>query len=389
MSAPDPTPAQLIATLYDDPRKCAELAKLRYVSPDEPGMTRLRKGRGFSYRDSTGATIVDLSTRDRITKLAIPPAWRNVWINTDADGHLLAVGKDLKGRRQYIYHERWRSIRDQLNFYRLIGFGNALPTIRADVDQQLRRRTLDSARVLAAMLRIIDVAALRVGNEVYAEENESYGLSTLRRRHVRVHGDTIDFRFPAKSGKTAEVSVTDRGAARVVAELTTKRSKRLFTVGGEPVSSDVINARLAELTGVHLTAKDFRTWNGTKTAFGYLRAHLPADAKPDKQVIAALDVASHVLGNTRTVARAHYVHPGVLDAYTDGELERFVTSTEPAPVAGLEENEQLLLAFLSAELGQRAAELVAADPPADSSTADSPSVGSPSAGAPSADTTRT
>ncbi len=216
MTKPLTDAAQLIATLYDDPEQCATLAKLRYVSTDEPGLTRVRRGRGFTYRDAAGVTIADAAVRDRIAKLAIPPAWRNVWICSYEDGHLLAVGEDDRERRQYIYHERWRSLRDQLNFYRLIGFGGALPIIRADVERQLQRRTLDADRVLAAMLRIIDIAGLRIGNEVYAEENDSYGLSTLSKRHVRVHGSTMDFRFPAKSGKTAEVSVTDRDVARVI-----------------------------------------------------------------------------------------------------------------------------------------------------------------------------
>src|SRR5206468_314013 len=144
-----------------------------------------------------------------IKKIAIPPAWKDVWICNLPDGHILAVGSDDRGRKQYIYHERWRSIRDQLNFYRLIGFSAALPAIRSDIDEQLRRRTLDRDRVMGAMLRIIDVAGFRVGNEAYAEENDSYGLTTLTRKHVRVHGSTVDFHFRAKSGKTAEVSIKD------------------------------------------------------------------------------------------------------------------------------------------------------------------------------------
>jgi DNA topoisomerase-1 len=351
------TPAQLIATLYDDPQRCAEIAKLRYVSPDEPGLTRLRKGRGFTYRDAKGATIADVKIRDRIAKIAIPPAWRNVWICTWEDGHLLAVGDDERERRQYIYHERWRSIRDQLNFYRLIGFGDALPAIRADVDRQLRRRTLDSDRVLAAMLRIIDVAGLRVGNEVYAEENDSYGLSTLARRHVRVRGATIDFRFPAKSGKTAQVSVRDAGVARVVEKLATQRTRRLFTVDGSAIASDEINGRLAELTGAHLTAKDFRTWHGTTTAFRHLRAHLDAGEDGETHVLAALDAASAALGNTRTIARAHYVHPDVVDAYTSGELATFLDGRRIRPSRWLDRDERLLLAYLSESLQRRAGEL--------------------------------
>jgi DNA topoisomerase I len=352
-------PAQLIASLYDDPEQCARLANLRYVSTDEPGFTRVRRGRGFTYRDASGVTVADAAIRERIAKLAIPPAWRNVWICSWQDGHLLAVGEDEKGRRQYIYHERWRSIRDQLNFFRLIGFGEGLPTVRADVDNQLRRRTLDHDRVLAAMLRIIDAAGLRVGNEVYAEENDSYGLSTLTKRHVRVVGSTMHFRFPAKSGKTAEVTVRDPGVARVLKLLVAQRGKWLFSVEGARIGSDEINARLAELTGAHLTAKDFRTWHGTTTAFRHLRRHLPAGDDAETHVLAAVDAAAAALGNTRTVCRAHYIHPDVLDGYTSGELERFLDGRRAEGAPRLDEDEQLLLAFLAQTLERRAGDLAA------------------------------
>jgi DNA topoisomerase-1 len=357
VATPELNAAQLIATLYDDPEQCAKLAKLRYVSANEPGLTRQRRGRGFTYRDPTGLIVADTVVRDRIAKLAIPPAWRNVWICAYEDGHLLAVGEDDRDRRQYIYHERWRSLRDQLNFYRLIGFGEALPTVRADVDKQLRRRTLDADRVLAAMLRIIDIAGLRVGNEVYAEENDSYGLSTLTKRHVRVQGSTMKFRFPAKSGKTAEVSVTDAGVARVLKLLVAQRGRWLFSVGGSHIASDEINARLAELTGAHLTAKDFRTWHGTTTVFRYLRSHLPAGEDAETHVLAAIDSAAEALGNTRTVARAHYVHPDVVDGYTSGELERFLTGRRPHGSRWLDQDERLLLGYLAQALDRRAADL--------------------------------
>lgn len=360
MASPVPAPAQLIATLYDDPEECARLAKLRYVSPDEPGLTRLRRGRGFTYRDAKGVTIVDVRVRDRIAKIAIPPAWRDVWICTWPDGHILATGLDERERRQYIYHERWRSLRDQLNFYRLIGFGDALPTVRRDVEKQLRRRTIDTDHVLAAMLRVIDVTGLRVGNEVYAEENDSYGLTTLTKRHVQVQGATVDFRFPAKSGKKAEVTLVDAGVARVVDHLMAQRGRRLFAVGGAPIASDEINARLAELTGAHLTAKDFRTWNGTTTAFRYLRGQLPAGEDAEPKVVAAIDAVSQALGNTRAVARAHYVHPEVVDGYTSGALARFLAGRRVRGGKYLDGDERLLLAFLSDSLERRAAEFVAA-----------------------------
>jgi DNA topoisomerase-1 len=353
-----PTPAaQLIATLYDDPEECARAARLRYVHPDEAGLTRIRHGRGFTYRDVDGATIVDPAIKQRIAALAIPPAWRNVWICASEDGHLLAVGDDDRERRQYIYHERWRSLRDQLNFYRLIGFGEALPTIRADVDRQLRRRGLDADRVLAAMLRVIDVAGLRVGNEVYAEENDSYGLTTLTKRHVQVRGATVELRFPAKSGRTAQVAVHDRGVARVVAALLDERGRRLFAVNGAAIGSDEVNARLAELADAHFTAKDFRTWHGTATAFRHLRRHLPAGTDPETSVLAAIDATADVLGNTRAVARAHYVHPDVVDGYASGDLERFLAGRRSRTTKWLDADERLLLAYLSARLDARAGEL--------------------------------
>jgi DNA topoisomerase-1 len=357
---PGRSAAELIATLYDDPEECARLAKLRYVSPEEPGYTRLRRGRGFTYKDPQGTTVVDVQVRDRITRIAIPPAWRNVWICAQEDGHLLAVGEDERGRRQYVYHERWRSIRDQLNFYRLIGFGDALPAIRADVDRQLRRRTLDADRVLAAMLRIIDRAGLRVGNEVYAEENESYGLTTLMKRHVSVKGGTTYFGFPAKSGKRAEVALRDPGVARVITLLLDQKGQRLFTIGRTPVASEDINARLADLTGAHLTAKDFRTWHGTTTAFRHLRAHLPADKDAETHVLAAIDAAALALNNTRAVARSHYVHPDVVDGYTSGELERFLHGRRARAGRWLDPDEQLLLGYLAHTLEDRAGDLFAA-----------------------------
>jgi DNA topoisomerase I len=345
-------PAELIEAVYDDPEQCARIAKLRYVSPEEPGLRRVRRGRGFGYLDARGAPISDRAVRERIAQLAIPPAWRDVWICASEDGHILAVGEDDRGRRQYIYHERWRSLRDQLNFYRLVGFGEALPTVRADVDRQMRRRTLDADRVLATMLRIIDVTGLRIGNEVYAEENDSYGLSTLTRRHVQVRGDTVDFRFPAKSGRRAQVSIKDGGVARVVDKLAARPGRHLFRVDGQRIDSEEVNARLVQLTGAHHTAKDFRTWHGTVIAFRQLRRHPATGTDAERQVLAAVDATADALGNTRAVARAHYVHPAVVDGYTSGDLERFISGRRSRPTRWLDADERLLLDYLSDALGR-------------------------------------
>jgi len=256
------------------------MAGLRYVQADDPGLSRRRRGRGFSYRDAHGRPV-DAGTVRRIDELAIPPAWRDVWICPDELGHILATGQDDRGRKQYLYHPKWRELRDLLNFYRLIVFANHLPEVRAHVQRQLRRRSLDRSRVLAAMVRIIDASAIRIGSEEYAEDNDSFGLTTLTRQHARVDGRRIELRFPAKSGSRAELTLSDPGIARLIAELKQQRARRLFTVGGQPIDAVEVNALLSELTGEHITAKDFRTWKGTLAAFSYLREQVGDGGDPD------------------------------------------------------------------------------------------------------------
>lgn len=235
-----------IGELYDDAPRCANMAGLRYVQADDPGLSRRRRGRGFSYRDAHGRPV-DAGTVRRVVELAIPPAWRDVWICPDELGHILATGQDDRGRKQYLYHPKWRELRDLLNFYRLIVFANHLPEVRAHVQRQLRRRSLDRSRVLAAMVRIIDASAIRIGSEEYAEDNDSFGLTTLMRQHARVEGRRIVLRFPAKSGSRAELTLSDPGIARLIAELKQQRARRLFTVGGQPIDAVEVNALLSEL----------------------------------------------------------------------------------------------------------------------------------------------
>lgn len=335
-----------INELHADAQKCAEVAGLVYVAADEPGMRRIRRGKGFSYLDHLRKPLTDAEVKARITQLAIPPAWQQVWICPNADGHILATGEDDKGRKQYIYHPRWRAIRDMLNFYRLILFSGHLAEIREHTTGQLRRRTVDRDRMLAAMIRIIDLSNIRIGNEVYAEENDSYGLTTLTRKHVRVNGDTVSFAFPAKSGKPWDVTITDAGVARVVRQLLDQRGRRLFSLDGKTVSSEEINQLLFDLTGEHITAKNFRTWGGTLAAFTYLKNRLDSDRAPEKVVIEAIDEAAEALGNTRTVARAHYVHPHVLETYTEHTFGDYLQQAKPRRVASLHPDEQQLAAFL-------------------------------------------
>jgi DNA topoisomerase-1 len=335
-----------IDELHADAQKCAEVAGLVYVAGEEPGMRRIRRGKGFSYLDHLQQPLTDAEVKARIAQLAIPPAWKKVWICPHADGHILATGQDDKGRKQYIYHPKWRAIRDMLNFYRLIVFSGHLSEIREHTARQLRRRTFDRDRMLAAMIRIIDLTNIRIGNEVYAEENDSYGLTTLTRKHVRVNGAEVSFTFPAKSGKQWDVSITDPGVAKVVQQLLAQRGRRLFTLDGKPVSSDELNQLLFSLTGEHITAKNFRTWGGTLAAFTYLKNRLDTERAAEKVVIEAIDEAAEALGNTRTVARAHYVHPHVLETYTEHTFGNYLQLAKPRPVPGLYPDEQLLAEFL-------------------------------------------
>jgi DNA topoisomerase-1 len=338
--------ADEINALHDDSKRCAEVAGLVYVDADCPGLGRRRAGRGFSYRGQGGERLTDVEAKTRIAALAIPPAWTAVWICPTADGHILATGLDERGRKQYIYHPRWRMLRDLINFYRLMMFAHALPKIRRHYRTQLRRRTLDTGRVVAGMIAILDATYIRIGNDVYAEENDSFGLSTLTREHVKVHGKTVTLAFPAKSNKDALVTITDASIARLVRQLIAVPGERVFEVDGEHVSSDDVNKVLLEISGEHITAKDFRTWGGTLTAFTYLRARRRSDRNAAKIAIEAIDEAAEVLGNTRTVARAHYVHPHVLESFTERSFDAYLKASTPGRTALLEPDERALEAFL-------------------------------------------
>ena len=346
-----------VAELYRDVQRCAESAGLVYVVDELPGLTRIRRGKGFSYRNSDGTLVTDAEIKARIASLAIPPAWRKVWICPDPSGHLLATGEDDRGRKQYLYHPKWRELRDLVNSYRLISVGEALPAVRRHVSAQLRRRTFDRDRVAAAMIRILDISGVRIGHEVYADENDSFGLTTLTRRHVRVTGATIEFDFPAKSGQRANFTVTDPRVAAVVEQLLTQRRRRLFTVGTEPVGAPEVNAVLGGLTGGVVTAKDFRTWRGTMAAFCYLHHHPTADA--DLALVEAVDAAAAELHNTRAVARDHYVHPHLLSSIADGSMATMLHGLRRRRLPLLSSDEQLLLALLERMLSAVEHELAA------------------------------
>jgi DNA topoisomerase I len=317
-----------VALKVPDPVEAAHDAGLRYTSDDRPGLRRRRAGRGFAYLDADGRTITDKGELRRIRRLAIPPAWTEVWISPDPRGHIQATGRDARRRKQYRYHERWREVRDESKFERILDFAKALPRIRRRVDRDLARSRLTRARVLATIVRLLETSLIRVGNDEYARHNSSYGLTTLRERHVRVVGSRVTFRFRGKSGKDQEVDVRDERVARVIRRLQELPGQELFRYVDErgetrSVGSADVNAYLREISGAEFTAKDFRTWAGTMYAARELRALGAADGTraTKRNVTQAVHAVAERLGNTPAVCRRCYIHPAIVRAYVEGKLE--------------------------------------------------------------------
>jgi len=300
---------------------------LHYTTDRKPGITRVRRGKGFSYHRANGELIRSERTLSRIRALAIPPAWTDVWISPDPHGHLQATGRDARGRKQHRYHDRWREVRDQAKYDHVIAFAEALPHIRQRVDADMRRHGLPREKVLATVVRLLETTLIRVGNDASAAENASFGLTTLRRRHVDVDGSQLRFRFTGKSGKEWNLSLRDRRIARVVQQCSELPGYEIFKYEDEngelvDVSSTDVNAYLREISGGDFTARDFRTWAGTVLAATALeaceRASTSTEAK--HQVVQAIEQVARDLGNTPAVCRACYVHPAILEAHLDGAL---------------------------------------------------------------------
>ncbi|MFC3069465.1 DNA topoisomerase IB [Phenylobacterium soli] len=316
---PDSTPAQL------SPDE-VKAAGLRYVSDQDPGISRRKSGTGFSYRTPKGEPI-DEATLDRIRALAIPPAWTDVWICPDPRGHIQATGRDQKGRKQYRYHERWRQARDENKYDRLVAFGRALPRLRTRVEKDLAQPGLPRDKVLAAVIRLMEITLIRVGNEEYAKQNNSFGLTTLRNRHARVKGSQAMFEFRGKSGKTHKTGFRDRRLARIVKACQDLPGQRLFAYlddEGAPhaVESADVNAYLRDAMGEDFSAKDFRTWAGTVNAAQAL-ALAPAcetAAEAKRHIATCVKAVAGLLGNTAAVCRSAYIHPLVIRAYEDHAL---------------------------------------------------------------------
>ena len=311
----------------DDPELHAAEAGLRYITDDRPGVRRRRAGKGFTYLGPDGRRIADADRIAWFNGLAIPPAWTDVWISPIKRGHIQATGRDARGRKQYRYHPRWREVRDEVKYGRSIEFARALPKIRRRTDRDLRRRGLPREKVLALVVRLLEATLIRVGSDEYARENRSYGLSTMRSRHVEVDGAEIRFAFRGKGGKDHEIDVRDRRLARLVKAVQELPGQELFQYldadgRRQDVSSDDVNEYLREITGEPFTAKDFRTWAGTVAASLALTEFLEVDddAGRKKAIVDAIERVAEQLGNTPAVCRACYVHPEVLDSYLDGTM---------------------------------------------------------------------
>ncbi len=339
----------------------AKTARLRYVCDTGPGIRRAKKGTGFFYVGPDGKTVRDAAVLKRIRSLVIPPAWQDVWICSDPDGHVQAVGRDAKGRKQYRYHARWRQVRDETKYDRMLAFGKLLPRIRQRVAKDLAVPKLSRYKILATVVRLLETTLIRVGNEEYARANDSFGLTTMRDRHVKLNGANMRFEFRGKSGVVHAVDVTDRRLARVVKQSRDLPGYELFQYIDEegerrPIDSSDVNAYLKEIAGEEFTAKDFRTWAGTVLAAAALQEFKPHEstAQAKRNVVAAIEAVAERLGNTKAICRKCYIHPDVINAYMDGTLAGLLRQRVSRELAracrDLPRDEASVLACLQARL---------------------------------------
>jgi DNA topoisomerase-1 len=349
-----------------DPVESAKAAGLRYVSDTQPGIHRRRRGTGFQYIDTDGKPVRDKETLARIKSLVIPPAWRDVWICTNPKGHLQVTGRDARGRKQSRYHPRWREVRDETKYERMTIFGAALPGIRERVEHDLSAPGMPRQKILATIVRLMEVTLIRVGNEEYARENHSYGLTTMRNKHVQVDGSSITFKFQGKSGVRHTVDINDRRLARIVQRCQDIPGYELFQYidsegAHRSVDSADVNEYLREMTNQDFTAKDFRTWAGTVLACTMLQEFeaFESQTQAKKNVVQAIKDVAARLGNTPSVCRKCYVHPAVLDSYFSGAMIKTVKKhveeeTTESPHA-LRQEEVALLHLLQKRLALAAA----------------------------------
>jgi DNA topoisomerase-1 len=344
-----------------DPRDAAESAGLIYVSDEERGIRRKRAGKGFTYVKPNGEPVRDAATLERIRKLAIPPAYTDVWICPKANGHIQATGRDAKGRKQYRYHPQFREVRESTKYEHMMEFARALPTVRTTLAEHMSLRGLPREKVLATVVHLLETTLIRVGNDDYAKANKSYGLTTLRDPHVEVDGSELRFQFKGKSGKTWRLRVKDRRVAKIVKACQDLPGQELFQYIDEngqrrDVTSADVNAYLKEITGRDITAKDFRTWAGTLLAAQMLQEFetFDTEAKAKKNVRAAIERVASRLGNTPTICRKCYIHPEILSSYAEGalllEVKDQVEAELREDLASLKPEEAAVLSLLEARL---------------------------------------
>jgi len=344
----------------------AEEAGLLYVSDDRPGYTRKAKGDDFDWLDADGKLICDEQRLLRLKRLAIPPAWTEVWVSPLANGHIQATGRDARGRKQYVYHDRWREVRDENKYDRIISFGKTLPKIRRRIARDLKLPGLPRNKVLAAVVQLLERTFIRIGNEEYARENKSFGLTTMKDRHVRVKGAKLRFRFRGKSGREHEVDVTDGRIANIISKLQDLPGQDLFQYVDHDgkvrdITSQDVNEYLREITGQDFSAKDFRTWAGTVLTAIALNAQeqfeTPKQAKSNINM--AIKAVAKILGNTPAICRKCYVHPAVLENYLDQEsiegLKQTTEDTLEKEDVDLRSSETAVLKFLESRLTKKAA----------------------------------
>ena len=350
--------------IVTDPKEAAEEAGLRYVSDEQPGYTRRRRRKKFLYFDTEGKEIQNEACILRLNRLAIPPAYTGVWICPSPNGHIQATGRDDRGRKQYRYHDRWREVRDENKYEKMVVFGQALPKIRRRVNRDLKRRGLPREKVIATIVQLLERTFIRVGNKEYAKENKSFGLTTMRNRHVNVRGDTVRFRFRGKSGQEHDIDTQDARVARIIKKLQDLPGQELFQYFDEAgerhdVTSDDVNQYLREITGEDFTAKDYRTWAGTVMAAMALQHQEAFENKSQakKNIKDAITAVAKVLGNTPAVCRKCYVHPAVLESYLDGNLieglRRRTEKTLQGSLGNLRSEEAAVLAFLRERLAAK------------------------------------
>lgn len=348
-----------------EPTTSAQLAGLRYVNDKGHGITRHRSGTGFRYVTPQGTTLRDAKEIQRIKSLAIPPAWTDVWICPNPLGHLQATGRDARGRKQHRYHPRWREVRDEAKYHRILDFAEGLPALRRAVEADLVEPGLSRRKVTAAVVQLLEKTLIRVGNDEYARDNQSYGLTTMKCSHARISGATVRFRFKGKSGKFHDIAFSDARLARIVRKCQELPGRELFqyldddgTV--QDIGSADVNDYLREVTGLEFTAKDFRTWHGTVLAGEALceMCDFTSETQAKHNVLTAIDAVAGVLGNTRSVCRKCYVHPEVLAAYMDRTLGPALAAKgarRPRASYALSASESAVLSLLQRRLRKRRA----------------------------------